>query len=272
MPAYKDEKKGTWYVSFHYFDWTGKNVRKLKRGFATKRKAQEWEQSFLRTKAASMDMTFSEFFTVYEKDVRPKLKENTWWSKEHIIRTKIIPYFGNTKMVDVTVRDIIKWQNMMREYRDSEGKPYSPTYLKSVQAQLSCLFNHAVRFYELPSNPVHRAGALGAEEADEMLFWTKEEYLRFIPTMANKPYSYYAFELLYWCGIRMGELRALTAEDFDFEKNILSITKSYQKIKGKESTLFKRYNSRRRIDEVCIKGRSNKLSKKCCENLYERYK
>lgn len=73
MPAYKDEKKGTWYVSFHYFDWTGKNVRKLKRGFATKRKAQEWEQSFLRTKAASMDMTFSEFFTVYEKDVRPKL-------------------------------------------------------------------------------------------------------------------------------------------------------------------------------------------------------
>lgn len=49
MPAYKDEKKGTWYVSFHYFDWTGKNVRKLKRGFATKRKAQEWEQSFLRT-------------------------------------------------------------------------------------------------------------------------------------------------------------------------------------------------------------------------------
>lgn len=55
MPAYKDEKKGTWYVSFHYFDWTGKNVRKLKRGFATKRKAQEWEQSFLRTKAASMD-------------------------------------------------------------------------------------------------------------------------------------------------------------------------------------------------------------------------
>ncbi len=67
-------------------------------------------------------------------------------------------------MVDVTVRDIIKWQNMMREYRDSEGKPYSPTYLKSVQAQLSCLFNHAVRFYELPSNPVHRAGALGGRK------------------------------------------------------------------------------------------------------------
>ena len=234
MPAYKDKNKGTWYVSFHYFDWTGKNVRKMKRGFATKKEAQEWEESFLRTKAASMDMTLAEFYTVYEKDVRPKLKENTWWSKEHIIRTKLIPYFGSRKMVDITVRDIIKWQNEMREYRDPAGKPYSPTYLKTVQAQLSCLFNHAVRFYELPSNPVHKAGALGSEDSEEMLFWTKEEYLQFIPTMANKPYSYYAFELLYWCGIRMGELRALTAEDFDFEKNIVSITKSYQKIKGRD--------------------------------------
>lgn len=40
MPAYKDKNKGTWYVSFHYFDWTGKNVRKMKRGFATKKEAQ----------------------------------------------------------------------------------------------------------------------------------------------------------------------------------------------------------------------------------------
>ena len=202
--------------------------------FITVPEIQEWEESFLRTKAASMDMTLAEFYTVYEKDVRPKLKENTWWSKEHIIRTKLIPYFGSRKMVDITVRDIIKWQNEMREYRDPAGKPYSPTYLKTVQAQLSCLFNHAVRFYELPSNPVHKAGALGSEDSEEMLFWTKEEYLQFIPTMANKPYSYYAFELLYWCGIRMGELRALTAEDFDFEKNIVSITKSYQKIKGRD--------------------------------------
>lgn len=45
MPAYKDKNKGTWYVSFHYFDWTGKNVRKMKRGFATKKEAQEWEES-----------------------------------------------------------------------------------------------------------------------------------------------------------------------------------------------------------------------------------
>lgn len=49
------------------------------------------------------------------------------------------------------------------------------------------------------------AGALGQYDSDEMLFWTKEEYMKFIPTMANKTYSYMAFELLYWCGIRLGD-------------------------------------------------------------------
>ena len=32
----------------------------------------------------------------------------------------------------------------------------------------------------------------------------------------NKEESYHAFEILYWCGIRLGELLALTAEDFDY--------------------------------------------------------
>ena len=52
--------------------------------------------------------------------------------------------------------------------------------------------------------------------------------------MANKTYSYMSFELLYWCGIRLGELRALTPADFDFDTNMLSITKSYQRIKGED--------------------------------------
>ena len=41
MPAYKDKAKGTWYASFYYEDWTGKKVKKMKRGFPTKREALE---------------------------------------------------------------------------------------------------------------------------------------------------------------------------------------------------------------------------------------
>ena len=234
MPANKDKKTGKWNVTFYYTDWTGKKVKKLKRGFATKGEAQEWERHFKLEKASNLDMTFGDFYKRYEEDVRPKVRANTWKSKEFVIEQKILPYFKDLVMRDIKPRDILAWQNEMRELASEEGKPYSGTYLRTMQAQLSAIFNHAVKYYELPKNPVVIAGPLGQHHADEMLFWTKEEYMTFIPSMANKPYSYMAFELLYWCGIRMGELLALTPADFDFEANKLSVTKSYQRLGGED--------------------------------------
>ena len=75
---------------------------------------------------------------------------------------------------------------------------------------------------------------MGSEKHKEMLFWTKEEYLKFAEAMMDKPQSYYAFEVHYWCGIREGELLALTPADFDLDKGLLSITKSYQRLKGRD--------------------------------------
>lgn len=75
---------------------------------------------------------------------------------------------------------------------------------------------------------------MGKEERKEMLFWTREEYTKFSEAMMDKPMSFYAFEMLYWCGIREGELLALTPSDFDFQKRTVSITKSYQRIHGQD--------------------------------------
>ncbi len=234
MAAYKDEQRGTWYVSFHYYDWTGKNCRKVKRGFKTKREATEWERHFRMKEAADLDMTFEEFVQAYTRDMMPKLKHNTWLTKEHILRTKLLPYFKDKKMRDIRPKDIIQWQNEQISYRDEKGKPYAPTYLKTLQSELSALFNHAVRFYELKSNPVVKAGPLGKGKAEEMLFWTKEEYLKFIEAVKDKPYSYHAFQILYWCGLRVGELLALTPQDIDFDNKVIRITKSYQRLEGKD--------------------------------------
>lgn len=67
-----------------------------------------------------------------------------------------------------------------------------------------------------------------------MLFWTTEEYKKFSETVIDKPVSFYAFEMLYWTGMRLGELLALTMEDFDFEKNTVRINKSYQRLQGQD--------------------------------------
>ena len=79
-----------------------------------------------------------------------------------------------------------------------------------------------------------KAGNIGKERAKEMQIWTKEEYQKFSLAIMDKPMSFYAFEMLYWCGIREGELLALTPSDFHFDTNIVSITKSYQRLKGQD--------------------------------------
>lgn len=75
---------------------------------------------------------------------------------------------------------------------------------------------------------------MGKEEHKEMLFWTLDEYQKFVEAVMDKPMSFYAFEMLYWCGIREGELLALTAKDFDFTAKTVTINKSYQRLKGKD--------------------------------------
>ena len=234
MAAFKNKDNGTWYVQFRYTDWKGERQQKLKRGFATKREALEWEREFLMEKQADVNMTFESFVALYEKDIKPKLKLNTWLTKESIIKKKILPYFANRKLSEITAKDIIRWQNEIRELRDCHGKPLSKTYLKTVHNQLSAIFNHAARFYGLNINPARQAGNMGAEERKEMLFWTREEYTKFSEAMMDKPLSFYAFEMLYWCGIREGELLALTPADFDFEAGTVKISKSYQRLNGRD--------------------------------------
>ena len=234
MAIYKEEKTNTWRVIYRYTDWTGERKQSQKRGFKTKREAQIWEREQLNKATADLDMTFDSFVEQYTADMQTRIKENTWATKEHIIRTKIIPYFGKQKMSNITAQQIITWQNELMNYKDENGKSLSPVYLKTINNQLSAIFNHAVKYYNLRENPCKKAGSMGKKKNREMLFWTKEEYLKFAEVMMDKPLSFYAFEMLYWCGIREGELLALTPADFDFEKCTVSITKSYQRLNGQD--------------------------------------
>lgn len=205
MPAYKDSKTGTWFVKFYCKDWTGENKQIKKRGFATKREALDYERNYKIRQENNLDMTFGEFWKLYTEDVKNYVKLNTWLTKEHIVDTKILPYFKNLKMNEITPGDVRKWQNEMVAFRNENGKSYSQTYKKTMHNILSAIFNHACRFYNLKSNPARQAGNMGREEKKEMLFWTTEEYKKFSEAVIDKPVSFYAFEMLYWTGMRLGD-------------------------------------------------------------------
>ncbi len=226
MPAYKDEAQKTWYVQFYYKDWQGQNRKKKKRGFPTKKKAQDWEREFLNKQQANPDMLFSSLVDLYMEDMQHRLRKSTMDNKKYVIDLKILPYFKELPINEIKATHIRQWQNEL--INDSNN--YSETYIKTINNQLVAIFNYAVTYYDLKGNPCHKAGTIGKKNADEMQFWTRDEFNKFLPAISDKIQSKAAFEVLYWTGIRIGELMALTRKDIDFDNKTLSINKSYQRL------------------------------------------
>ena len=67
MKAEKDKKIGKWLIQYRYTDWQGKRRKSTKRGFATKREAEEWLRNFLITQKADFDMKFEDFWKMYRR-------------------------------------------------------------------------------------------------------------------------------------------------------------------------------------------------------------
>jgi integrase len=234
MGVFKDKKTGNWYVYLYYKDWEGNRKRKMKRGFETKREALVWEREFQMEHSENLDMTFESFIKIYEEDRSPRLKYNTWLTKEHMIRVKLLPFFGKRPMSSIESTDIIKWQNNMIKSRDKNGNKYADTYLKTINNQLTAIFNHAYKYYGLKNNPCYKVGSIGKKRAAEMQFWTRDEYAAFAGAIRDDHRVYYAFAVLYWCGLRIGELLALTYADIDFDKRTVTVSKSYQILRGED--------------------------------------
>lgn len=228
MPSYKNDKNNTWYCKFYYKDWQDNQQQKKKSGFKTKKEAQAWERAFLDKQAANPDMLFSSLVEIYLEDMAHRLKETTMNTKKYIIELKVLPYFENMKVCDIKASHIRSWQNELIAMRDKHGKPYSQTYIKTVNNQLTAIFNYGVKYYGLASNPCRSAGSIGKAKAEEMDFWTKQEFKTFIEGVKDKPQSYAAFMTLYYTGMRIGELMALTPSDIT--DTTITINKSYTRL------------------------------------------
>lgn len=224
----KDPKTGKWLIQFRYTDWQGTRRKSTKRGFKTKRDAEAWLQNFLGMEQSDFNMLFEDFVKIYYADMEIRLREHTMRTKKYIIDLKVLPYFGKIKMNEIKAADIRTWQNELLK------QGYAPTYLKTINNQVSAIFNYAVKYYDLPNNPCRKAGSIGKSRADEMQFWTQEEFEKFAEAIMDKQQSYMAFTTLFWTGLRLGELLALNIGDIDFEKKSIRVTKSYQRIGGRD--------------------------------------
>ena len=244
MPAYKDEKTGKWFAKFYYTNWQGIKKQKWKRGFATKKEALGFERDFLEQQSANPDMTFQNLYEIYMEDMAARLNQSTLLTKKTILQTHILPFFGNKPINEIKASDVRRWQAKLM----SSPNNYSQTYLKKINTELNSIINYAKRFYDLNTNPCGKAGTIGKAKAEEMDYWTYDEYIAFREGVKDKSLSYICFEVLYWTGMREGELLALSPADIDLDNKTISINRTYQRIEGKDVfTSPKTRKSKRKI-------------------------
>ena len=244
MPAYKDEKTGKWFAKFYYTNWQGIKKQKWKRGFATKKEALGFERDFLEKQSANPDMTFQNLYEIYMEDMAARLKQSTLLTKKTVLQTHILPFFDNKPINEIKASDVRRWQAKLM----SSPNNYSQTYLKKINTELNSIINYAKRFYDLNTNPCGKAGTIGKAKAEEMDYWTYDEYIAFREGVKDKPLSYICIEVLYWTGMREGELLALSPADIDLDNKTISINRTYQRIEGKDVfTSPKTRKSKRKI-------------------------
>ena len=233
MGVYKEGKN--WKVQVYYKDWQGNQKEKTK---------NEDSEPKVKQKSGS-ETSFSNRARVWISNSGTSWKSTIRIWMSDFVNTpciqsvtsfdlKIRPYFEKKILSEITVADVRAWQNELLMYKDKNGKGYSPTYLKTVNCQLTAIFNYAMRYYNLQDNPCRKAGAIGKSKGEPKDFWMQEEFNAFLETVSDKPETRMAFLLLYWTGMRIGELLALTYNDINLEEKTISINKSYQRLKGKD--------------------------------------
>lgn len=233
MPAYK-EKNGTWTSKFKYKDWMGERKQKTKRGFARKKDADQFEADFKAKYIHSANIPFKALVDNYIEDLttNEKIDITTAARKQQSFSTLIIPFFNKKPINEIDELDVLNWQTWVKQkgFKKIPNTGYAPTYLKSINNELSAILNYACRYYKLPSNPCRNAGSMGKADAEAMQIWTLDQFEQFI-SYEDKSGARTAFNLLFWTGIREGELLALTPADF-FPDMRLNIDKNFAVVNG----------------------------------------
>lgn len=236
VPSYKDESTGKWFCKFYYTDYTGKRRQKKKRGFDTKREAVAWEREYLLMQQGRPEMSFESLVRAYKKDAKAHLKKSTYTSSFSIIDFYLLPHFRDRRIADITAADIREWRAWLRERKNQHtGNALEPGTLRQIETRLSAIFNFAVKFYDLPSNPMHKAGFSHYPKVKRVTFWTREEFGRFIDVV-DEPQYHCLFMLLFYTGMRIGEALALTPADIDMEINEIHVNKTLQSSSGQKYT------------------------------------
>lgn len=233
MPVYKDEKTNTFYCKFYYKNYKGERKAKLKRGFRREREAKQWEAEFIAKHQGGASMLFGTLYDLYQEQMEAdlkagELKESTYTKRISTIKLHILPTFQNIPVSQITANDIRQWQNTIKI-------KYAPNTQRLIQSIINHIFKFASKYQGLQNNPCIVAGNMGSKKtlkSQKIQYWTPEQFNTFLAAIPQvriyvpQELLKTAYQTFFYTGLRIGELTALTVNDYDSKAHTLSITKS----------------------------------------------
>lgn len=233
--SYKQADDKTWTVQIWYKDWQGQRRHTTKKGLRTKAEARQYEADFRANHATDCTMPFSRLANLYLEDTTQRLRPTTLANRQFIIEHHYNPILGQIPINKITPDTIRRWQ------LDFLTHNYSDTYARNIDNMLVSILGFAVRYYDLKQNPAKLVKRIGKARNNHKDYWTIDDFNKFISCLNDKDlnnkhqikrhidnYSLtVGFKLLYFSGIRLGELLALTREDIDWSNNTIHICKTY---------------------------------------------
>lgn len=227
-------KKITYKCEGSYVDANGSQKRYHKRGFATADEAKEWERVFLleSTTGVSSNMTVNDLYIKFMDQKKLVIRERTFYQTDLSFKKHILPVLGNIKLSNLTLEKIEKYQHDLLTVNKQNGEVLKNSTLELIQKELKSLLAFAYeKSYIKNMHILSFKKVINIDESKkEVDFWQPEEFYKFIEVVDDIVYLT-LFNVLYWCGLRIGEALALNWNDIDFNKKTIRINKSYSDYK-----------------------------------------
>ena len=245
MPVYYNADKKTWYAMFYAKDYKGVNKKYKKSGFKKKKEAQEYEYEFKKKISKSLNMSFQSLYELYFEDYSKRHKPTAVNTVQTFFKLHILPFFGDVEVNKITSYMIREWQNEMLDKENGNGKLFSENSKANIYAALKSMFNWATRYQGLNENPCKNMGAFGSKKnRAEMKIWSVDDFSKFIEILElenkekNEKYSDFiiVFKILFWTGLRIGEVLALTKKDIDLYNKVIDVNKTVSYVNKKYYT------------------------------------
>lgn len=243
-------------VTRHNKEWIGREGKK----------SAEWEEKRLQNSKYNEyeKLTMDQLFFSYEEYIKKNLKPSSIRKTTDNYLLHIKPFFGIKQINNLTTKDILDFHDYLDKktieiktdnQKRSKGIHYlSITFKQSIHVTLVSLLNFGCKYFNLEKNVASIVGNYKKPKGSnikKLCFLTVDEFNRFIEFEKNEIYKDF-YTVLFYTGMRRGELVALKYDNINFQKKEINIKYSINLKNGNNETVPKTDKSNRTIKMLDI--------------------